>query len=363
MDYKDLRLIQDKIGYSFQNEDLLEQAFVRRSYSKEEGGEHNEVLEFIGDKVLDFIVVKLLVEKYGSMTSDYDGFDGVEDFDEFISEYPESDLTEIKKMLVEKKMLANRIDILDFSNFLIMGQGDIKQHAERSPSVKADLFEAIIGAVAVDCNWNITDLQSLVDLMLEPEAYLPDDNEEKTDWNYVQQFQEWYSREHGEAPRYIYFENNLGYVNIATDWISERYVCQLPLGQSIAPKRSANEWRTCAPLIKGWGNSKSEARMDFCTKACRWLDEHDLLFTIRDEIDNPNKEDAISQLEILARRGYFSIPAYEFNQMHDRNGNPIWNCDCGIREKPQVFHARSSSKKEAKKKAAFMMLQYILENA
>ena len=176
MDYKDLRLIQDKIGYSFQNEDLLEQAFVRRSYSKEEGGEHNEVLEFIGDKVLDFIVVKLLVEKYGSMTSDYDGFDGVEDFDEFISEYPESDLTEIKKMLVEKKMLANRIDILDFSNFLIMGQGDIKQHAERSPSVKADLFEAIIGAVAVDCNWNITDLQSLVDLMLEPEAYLPDDN-------------------------------------------------------------------------------------------------------------------------------------------------------------------------------------------
>ena len=103
--------------------------------------------------------------------------------------------------------------------------------------------------------------------------------------------------------------------------------------------------------------------MDFCTKTCRWLDEHDLLFTIRDEIDNPNKEDAISQLEILARRGYFSIPTYEFNQMHDRNGNPIWNCDCGIREKPQVFHAKSSSKKEAKKKAAFMMLQHILEDA
>ena len=54
MDYKDLRLIQDKIGYSFQNEDLFEQAFVRRSYSKEEGGEHNEVLEFIGDKVFSW---------------------------------------------------------------------------------------------------------------------------------------------------------------------------------------------------------------------------------------------------------------------------------------------------------------------
>ena len=127
-----------------------------------------------------------------------------------------------------------------------MGQGDIKQHAERSPSVKADLFEAIIGAVAVDCNWNITDLQSLVDLMLEPEAYLPDDNEEKTDWNYVQQFQEWYSREHGESSRYIYFENNLGFVNIAIDWISEGYVCQLPLDQSIAPNNCAKTFFPCS---------------------------------------------------------------------------------------------------------------------
>ena len=53
-------MIQGQIGYDFKNLDLLKQAFVRRSYTEENGGEDNEVLEFIGDKVLDVIVVKLL---------------------------------------------------------------------------------------------------------------------------------------------------------------------------------------------------------------------------------------------------------------------------------------------------------------
>ena len=59
-----LEIIQGQIGYRFKNTDLLQQAFVRRSYSKMNGGENNEVLEFIGDKALDFIIVKKLAEKY-----------------------------------------------------------------------------------------------------------------------------------------------------------------------------------------------------------------------------------------------------------------------------------------------------------
>ena len=59
MEQNDLIFIQSQIGYTFNNLDLLQQAFTRRSYSEENGGENNEVLEFIGDKVLDFFVVKL----------------------------------------------------------------------------------------------------------------------------------------------------------------------------------------------------------------------------------------------------------------------------------------------------------------
>jgi len=51
----------------------------------------------------------------------------------------------------------------------------------------------------------------------------------------------------------------------------------------------------------------------------------------------PNKEKAINQLETLARRGYFSIPVYDFNQEYDKNGNPIWNCECFIDEVEKSF--------------------------
>ena len=70
MEQSNLQFIQDQIGYTFNNLDLLQQAFVRRSYSQENGGENNEVLEFIGDKVLDFFAVKFLTEKYGFFLSD-----------------------------------------------------------------------------------------------------------------------------------------------------------------------------------------------------------------------------------------------------------------------------------------------------
>ena len=58
MEQNDLIFIQSQIGYTFNNLDLLQQAFTRRSYSEENGGENNEVLELIGDKVLDFCGVK-----------------------------------------------------------------------------------------------------------------------------------------------------------------------------------------------------------------------------------------------------------------------------------------------------------------
>ena len=104
MEQNDLIFIQNQIGYEFKNLDLLQQAFVRRSYSQENGGENNEVLEFIGDKVLDLFVVKFLIEKYGCMLSEYDDYDAEEEFDEFTSEKNESELTEVKKKLVQKKL-------------------------------------------------------------------------------------------------------------------------------------------------------------------------------------------------------------------------------------------------------------------
>ena len=189
MSNKALNITECQIGYSFKNPDLLQQAFVRRSYSEENGGEDNEVLEFIGDKVLDFVVVKLLTEKYGSFAEDYDDYDPCEDCNEFVSDFREGKLTEIKKKLVCREMLSSRIRMFGFQYELIMGQSDIDNDVEEKESVQEDLFEAIVGAVALDSNWNLDILSSVVDTMLDPDFYL--DNGFDNDVNYVELLQQW----------------------------------------------------------------------------------------------------------------------------------------------------------------------------
>ena len=93
-----------------------------------------------------------------------------------------------------------------------------------------------------------------------------------------------------------------------------------------------------------------------------YLDEKGYIqyMTMRDEIDKPAKESAINQLEILARRGYFSIPTYDFEETHDDDGNPIWKCKRIIKEYNQNYASKSSSKKESKKLSAFKMLYYVI---
>lgn len=352
MEKKDLTFIQDQIGYNFQNTDLLQQAFVRRSYSKEYGGEDNEVLEFIGDKVLDLIVIKLLTEKYGCFISDYEDFNPNEESNEFSCSKNEAELTELKKKLVQKKTLADRINDLDLTDYLIMGNGDTQNNINQEISVKEDLFEAIIGAVALDSDWNMETMQDIVQIMLDPDSYLKDDTED----NYVELIQEWTLKRYGVIPWYHFEKASQAiWYSRPFDGISSTYngnpelkhTCLLKLGE-------------LDKIFRSFGTSKNEARKAVCALAYKELERNNMLLSIRDEIPNPNINDAISQLEILARRGYFSIPFYEFEQEYDTNGNPIWKCTCHITGITTNFCAKSSSKKYAKKQAAYQMLKFTL---
>ena len=367
MNNKDLEKIQNDIGYHFRNYDLLQQAFIRRSYATENGGEDNEVLEFIGDKALDIVVVKILIEIFGFYVSECDDYDQNNDFDEFCCEYSEGKLTNIKKKLVCKKTLANCIDILGFADLLIMGRGDQHNHIEQEDSVKEDLFEAIIGAVVLDSKWDWQKIQSVVEYMLEPRERLS----EKDNDNYVELIQEWSLKRYGELPRiYVgnadYSRDHSGLVRSNEERFINRHcgkACVINV-----PEYNKTHFR-CELILKGIdkvfigeGRSKKEAHKLVCEGVYNYLNENNLLFSIQDEIDNPNKAEAINQLEILARRGYFSIPTYDFEQRYDENGNPVWKCICHIKENKDSFYSISSSKKDAKKSAAFKMLKNVLGN-
>lgn len=359
---KIVKIVQYQIGgYEFKNKLLLRQAFTRKSYTEENGGENNEVLEFIGDKVLDIAVVRYLVKRYGTELHPYanvpTAFRPIEKPQEFSSELDEGELTKIKQSLVQKKTLAKRIDEMDIGCFLIMGNGDIQSNAIREASVKEDLFEAILGAVALDCNWDFNVLQNVVETMLCPDVLLDDD-----EMDYVSLVYEWDNKKNGYNPSFKYFSKTVS----STWYLREPNVVY----QNTYDVRNINAYnKSCQvkltmdlPAFEGFGSSNNEARKAACKVAYDYLERKGLLFSIKDEIETPSIDMAINQLEILARRGYFAVPEYKAEETYDENGNPIWHVECHIDEIDYYYYAESSSKKKAKKEAAFDMLQYVIEN-
>ena len=251
----------------------------------------------------------------------------------------------MKRVLVEGKTLAKRIDILDLSGYLILGKGDQKNKVYNNASVKEDLFEAIIGAVALDSDWDIETLEEVIDRMLDPYSYISDDIEDQ----YISIVQNWSIKNCGRYPDFICDKNkNFNpYVSSCTVNMDNRYQCKLILGDE---------------EFIGYGDTSSEARRNSAEQAYNYLEENELLSTIQDEIEEPSESMAINDLETLSRRGYFDLPKYKYTETHDKNGNPVWQVTCMVNDFDKVFNATDSSKKKAKKKAAFKMLIYILEN-
>ena len=60
----DFQKIESLIGYEFKNKDLLRQCFTHTSYANEHGEKNNELLEFFGDAIIQFVVTEYLYEKH-----------------------------------------------------------------------------------------------------------------------------------------------------------------------------------------------------------------------------------------------------------------------------------------------------------
>ena len=347
MQDEDYELIERQIGYKFKNRALLRQAFTRKSYTAEtRKGENNEVLEFIGDKVLDIIVVKTLSRRFGK----------INDCNEYKSEYSEGKLSEIKKTFVESKMLSSRIESLGFEKFLIMGKGDIKIGAQNDMHVKEDLFEAILGAVAIDSDWDMQSMEDAVEMMLNPESYI--DNGFHEVFDYVAAIQQWQQKKDGKLPDYRYCDKN-DYTpceSLSAQRKNERKRLEFGFGNTVCELRIDDG----EPFV-GYGKSKSQARVNAAKLAYNYLEKEKLLHTISDDIDKPSLERAVGQLQELAQKDYISLPVYDFTENYDDNGNPAWTCYCSVKEFGDTYTETCGSKKEAKRSVAYRMLLHVLE--
>jgi ribonuclease-3 len=127
---------EKKIGVTFNNKKLLEQAFTHRSFineNKKSGLSHNERLEFLGDAVLELVVTKFLFEKYPDKT--------------------EGDLTAYRAALVNAVTLAEVSRTLEVNNYLLLSKGEAKDVGRARDAILANTFESIVGALFIDLGY------------------------------------------------------------------------------------------------------------------------------------------------------------------------------------------------------------------
>ena len=128
-----LKELEEKISYHFQDKHLLAQALTHSSYANEHRLDHNhcnERLEFLGDAVLEVISSDFLFHTYESM--------------------PEGEMTKKRASLVCEPALAFCAREIDLGSFLLLGKGEEATGGRHRDSIVSDAMEATIGAIFLD---------------------------------------------------------------------------------------------------------------------------------------------------------------------------------------------------------------------
>ena len=150
---------KEKLGYDFDNIDLLVTALTHRSYlneHKKSANEHNERLEFLGDAVLELVTTEFLFSNYDK---------------------PEGILTAWRSALVRTESIGAAGERLGYEKLIRMSRGEKQGSARARQQILANAFEATTGAIYLDKGYEaakkyITDnILSTLPQILEEESW------------------------------------------------------------------------------------------------------------------------------------------------------------------------------------------------
>ncbi len=124
--------LQQQLGYTFRDAQLLDCALTHKSYANEMGlqQQHYERLEFLGDAVLELIVSMYLYAAYPSAH--------------------EGQLSKLRSCLVNAAAFAALARQLDLGGLLQLGRGEARSGGHNKNSLLAAALEAVVGALYLD---------------------------------------------------------------------------------------------------------------------------------------------------------------------------------------------------------------------
>lgn len=127
-----MKTLEEKLGYTFQDPGLLENALTHSSCANESRGRlnSNERLEFLGDSILGMVVADYLYRTHPDL--------------------PEGELTRTRASLVCEESLVEVAKLWNLGAYLRLGRGEESGGGRTRPSIQADAVEAVLAAVYLD---------------------------------------------------------------------------------------------------------------------------------------------------------------------------------------------------------------------
>ena len=127
-----MKSLEEKLGYTFRDQSLLENALTHSSCANESKGrlQSNERLEFLGDSILGMVVAEHLYRNHPDL--------------------PEGELTRTRAALVCEESLVEVARDLGLGDYLKLGKGEEAGGGRTRPSIRADAVEAVLAAVYLD---------------------------------------------------------------------------------------------------------------------------------------------------------------------------------------------------------------------
>jgi ribonuclease-3 len=137
MGRKKTQALFEQLNITPQNVRYYEQALTHSSYAHEHSlgsSAHNERLEFLGDAVLELAISESLYLRFPEMA--------------------EGKLTRFRAGLVCEDSLFRIANFLELGMYLRLGKGEATSGGRERPSLLADTFEALLGALYLDLGFD-----------------------------------------------------------------------------------------------------------------------------------------------------------------------------------------------------------------
>jgi ribonuclease-3 len=177
-----LRELEDRLGYQFKERVWLDRALTHKSFIHQTNASNrvsNEVLEYLGDAVLNLAVSHLLLKEFPRAQ--------------------EGTLSMWRSHLVKRSSLAFFSKQLRLDQYLLFGKSEILDGGAKKTSILANAYEAVIGAIYMDSGYD----QALNIVRNHLEPYLGSDNFSPLSNDYKSLLQKFTQKVLGFTPQYL----------------------------------------------------------------------------------------------------------------------------------------------------------------